>query len=180
MRTLKLKYNSLLQGDFKLGKLNFLYTFQVNCPGCFFYGFPVVNELFLKHKDKVNFLGLLTAFEDKYKEEFIRFTKFYNTNNLLSKFQELPEEVKENNYSETKEIEDGFDYELDANGNVKKDTAGNDIKIIKYKTIRCNVKELHQFKTARISGTIDYLDNYNNKLLKRPIGMRFGSPILTR
>ena len=77
-----------------------------------------------------------------------------------------PEEVKENNYSETKEIEDGFDYELDANGNVKKDTAGNDIKIIKYKTIRCNVKELHQFKTARISGTIDYLDNYNNKLLK--------------
>ena len=64
MRTLKLKYNSLLQGDFKLGKLNFLYTFQVNCPGCFFYGFPVVNELFLKHKDKVNFLGLSTAFED--------------------------------------------------------------------------------------------------------------------
>jgi len=77
-----------------------------------------------------------------------------------------PEEVKENNYVETKEIEDGFDYILDANGNVQKDTLGNDIKVVRYKTIRCNVKEIHQFKTARISGTIDYLDNYNNKLLK--------------
>lgn len=39
---------------------------------------------------------LLTAFEDKYKEEFIRFTKFYNTHNLLSKFRELPQDVKAN------------------------------------------------------------------------------------
>lgn len=77
-----------------------------------------------------------------------------------------PEEVKENNYTESKEIEDGFDYLLDANGNVQKDTLGNDIKVTKHKTIICHVKELHQFKTARISGTIDYLDNYNNKLLK--------------
>lgn len=37
---------------------------------------------------------LLTAFEEKYKEEFIRFTKFYNTHNLWSKFKELPENVK--------------------------------------------------------------------------------------
>ncbi|MCF7566958.1 tryptophan 2,3-dioxygenase family protein [Sabulilitoribacter arenilitoris] len=38
----------------------------------------------------------LTAFEEKYKEEFIRFTKFYNTHNLLSKFRELPKKVREN------------------------------------------------------------------------------------
>ncbi|MFD1616000.1 tryptophan 2,3-dioxygenase family protein [Gelatiniphilus marinus] len=37
----------------------------------------------------------LSAFEDKYKDEFIRFTKFYNTHNLLSKFRELPKAVKE-------------------------------------------------------------------------------------
>ena len=77
-----------------------------------------------------------------------------------------PEEVKQNMFTESKEIEDGFDYELDANGNVKKDTAGNDIKIIRYKTITCSVKEMHQRKTARISGTIDYIDNFSNKLLK--------------
>lgn len=39
---------------------------------------------------------LLTVFEERYKDEFIRFAKFYNTNNLWTKFKELPESVKEN------------------------------------------------------------------------------------
>ena len=38
----------------------------------------------------------LTVFEDKYKDEFIRFTKFYSTNNLYSKFKMLPKEAREN------------------------------------------------------------------------------------
>ena len=77
-----------------------------------------------------------------------------------------PEEVKQNAYVESREVEDGFDYQLDANGNVVKDTLGNDIKVIRYKMISCNVKEVVQLKTARVSGTIDYIDNFNNKLLK--------------
>ncbi|MDP5157470.1 MAG: tryptophan 2,3-dioxygenase family protein [Flaviramulus sp.] len=36
----------------------------------------------------------LKAFEDRYKDEFIRFTKFYYGNNLWSKFKALPEEAK--------------------------------------------------------------------------------------
>ena len=35
----------------------------------------------------------LTAFEDRYKEEFIRFTKFYQLNNLWSKFKGLPNDA---------------------------------------------------------------------------------------
>lgn len=77
-----------------------------------------------------------------------------------------PEGLKENNYSESKEIPDGFDYVLDASGNVVKDSLGNDVKTPKFKTITCNVKELHQHKTARISGTIDYFDNLTDKLIK--------------
>ncbi len=38
---------------------------------------------------------LLTVFEEKYKDEFIRFVQFYNTNNLWSKFKSLPEEVQD-------------------------------------------------------------------------------------
>jgi len=38
----------------------------------------------------------LTQFEEKYKDEFIRFTKFYQTNNLWAKFSELPKEAREN------------------------------------------------------------------------------------
>ncbi|WP_373294363.1 tryptophan 2,3-dioxygenase family protein [Algibacter mikhailovii] len=38
----------------------------------------------------------LTAFEERYKEEFIRFTKFYQTNNLWSKFKGLPSDAQTN------------------------------------------------------------------------------------
>ncbi|MCX7546404.1 tryptophan 2,3-dioxygenase family protein [Xanthomarina sp. F1114] len=38
---------------------------------------------------------LLTVFEERYKDEFIRFAKFYNTNNMWTKFKELPQEVRE-------------------------------------------------------------------------------------
>ncbi len=37
---------------------------------------------------------LLTTFEEKYKDEFIRFAEFYNTHNLWTIFKSLPEEVK--------------------------------------------------------------------------------------
>lgn len=39
---------------------------------------------------------LLKAFEEKYKIEFIAFTKEYNTINLYSKFKSLPQKVREN------------------------------------------------------------------------------------
>jgi len=38
----------------------------------------------------------LSAFEERYKDEFIAFTKFYYTNNLWSKYKELPKVSQEN------------------------------------------------------------------------------------
>ena len=38
----------------------------------------------------------LSAFEDRYKDEFIRFAKFYQINNLWSKFKSLPKEHQAN------------------------------------------------------------------------------------
>lgn len=64
MKKLRLEYSSLLQGEFSAGERNLLFVFQVNCPGCFFYGFPAMNELFKKYSAQINFLGLSTAFED--------------------------------------------------------------------------------------------------------------------
>lgn len=37
----------------------------------------------------------LTVFEQKYKDEFIRFAQFYNTHNLWTIFKSLPQDVKE-------------------------------------------------------------------------------------
>lgn len=77
-----------------------------------------------------------------------------------------PEAVKETAFTETKNIPDGFEYVLDANGNVKKDSAGNDIKKPKTKTISCNVIETYQNKKAIIAGSLDYINNSTGQLLK--------------
>jgi len=77
-----------------------------------------------------------------------------------------PEAVKEYNYQESKTVSDGWDYFLDKNGNVMKDTLGNDIKKEKFKTITCNVIEVHQFKKAIIGGTLDYVNNNTKQLVK--------------
>ncbi|MEL7002350.1 MAG: hypothetical protein AAFN93_06395 [Bacteroidota bacterium] len=64
MTKLRLKHSDLLQGGYQLAERNILFTFQVNCPGCFLYGIPVFNQLYEKYSSRMSFLGLSTAFED--------------------------------------------------------------------------------------------------------------------
>jgi hypothetical protein len=62
---IQLRIDRVLQGSFELKALNLLFVFQVNCPGCFRYGFPLVNKLHWKYRQSgLNVLGLSTAFED--------------------------------------------------------------------------------------------------------------------
>ena len=64
MQKLALHYDTLLSEKFELKNLNLLFVFQVNCPGCFLYGIPIVNRLYAQFKSQISFLGLSTAFED--------------------------------------------------------------------------------------------------------------------
>ncbi len=77
-----------------------------------------------------------------------------------------PEQSKEMYYSESKDVQDGWEYVLDSKGQVKKDSLGHDMKKPKYKTITCNVVETHLTKTARVGGSLDYWDNHSNQLYK--------------
>lgn len=82
-----------------------------------------------------------------------------------------PELIKEKTYTESKEIEDGFNYVLDENGNVMKDSLGNDIKIVRNVLISADVIEVYQTKTAEIFGTVSFFDVKNNRLLdQEPFG----------
>ena len=76
-----------------------------------------------------------------------------------------PERVHERAYTDEKEIEDGWDYVLDARGNVKKDSLGNDIKTPRKVWIRANVLEVYQTKAARLSGVVEIYDARGNTLL---------------
>ncbi|MEI7596650.1 MAG: hypothetical protein WCK02_12945 [Bacteroidota bacterium] len=77
-----------------------------------------------------------------------------------------PEQAKEIERTETKKVEDGYQYVLDAKGNVMKDSLGNDIKIQKYKDIQCFVTEHKLHKQSIISGSIDFMKLSNGQLMK--------------
>ncbi len=59
----------------------------------------------------------------------------------------------------------GYEYKLDENGNVVKDSLGNPVKVPKYKIFTCELKTYRQFKIAHIEGTIDYIDNATKQMI---------------
>jgi len=89
MKQFHLHYTTILQGDFQLHAYNLLFVFQVNCPGCFFYGIPLMNSLLQNPKNKaINFLGLSTAFED------FDFNTLAHTSNLIENGEMVGETYK--------------------------------------------------------------------------------------
>ena len=84
----------------------------------------------------------------------------------LKQIDVSPEFVKEERYTETREVEDGFDYVLDKKGNVMKDSLGNDIKVPRYVTLRCDVIETSLHKDAQVRGSLDIVDNNADRLIK--------------
>jgi len=69
-----------------------------------------------------------------------------------------------------REIEDGFQYVLDNNGNVMKDTLGNDLKVKKYKSVQCALIESIQRKECHIEADVGILStNPQQELKKDPL-----------
>jgi len=80
-----------------------------------------------------------------------------------------PEQIKEIHYSESREIQDGFQYLLDSKGNVMKDSLGNDIKVPKMVMIKCNVIEFHQFKSVVVGANISILNEKFSQFVHEPL-----------
>ncbi|SHM30936.1 hypothetical protein [Flavobacterium saccharophilum] len=103
MSKFHLNIQELVQGEFVMNKVNIAFVFQVNCPGCFIYGIPIMNELYRSFKDKIGFIGVATAFEDfEYNNKanlklllnngtLVGETKkYYTTNYGLSNYLDIP------------------------------------------------------------------------------------------
>jgi hypothetical protein len=65
-----------------------------------------------------------------------------------------PERIQERITTETREIEDGFEFVYNQDGSVKKDSLNNPIKQRRYVQVRAEVLEARQTKAARLGGTI--------------------------
>jgi hypothetical protein len=89
----------------------------------------------------------------------------------LTSIMVSPDETKDVDEVFTKKVSDGFDYVLDANGNVMKDTAGNDIKLQKFKEITCTLIETQQFKNVEIRGEVEIMSLDPERLIQQePFG----------
>ncbi len=99
-------------------------------------------------------------------------TKFdYYVNVIVKIVAVSPDQTVQRDSVIKKRVEDGFTYMLDKNGNVMKDSLGNDIKQKKYKTLQCALVETVQNKACRIDGDIEVIQLNPDKVVKKdPIG----------
>lgn len=69
-----------------------------------------------------------------------------------------PEQVNEKQFIKEKQVVDGYKYLEDENGNLVKDSLGNEIKVDNFKTVTCNYYQFTQQKLAQVTGTVSYID----------------------
>lgn len=85
-----------------------------------------------------------------------------------------PERINETEFRREKRIKDGWEYKLDRNGNVAKDSLGNDIKIDKYITVKARVMYTTQTKNVIVGGDVYYRNLEQNRDMDRhPLASEF-------
>jgi hypothetical protein len=76
-----------------------------------------------------------------------------------------PESLERQIIRESKEIQDGTRYDLDSDGNVKKDSLGNDIRVPNFVEVSAEVTEIVQQKSAYVSGALDIYELASDQLV---------------
>lgn len=83
----------------------------------------------------------------------------------LKRINISPERVSEKQLLREKQIVDGWKYQKDRNGNVAKDSLGNDIKIDNVINVKARFYEYHQFKSTQVLADVVYVDLKHNQTL---------------
>jgi len=91
----------------------------------------------------------------------------YEVKMNLMDIEVSPEYVREREYIDRKEIEDGFEYVLDDRGNVVKDSLGNDVKVPATRIIEAVIFESFQNKYAKVAGQLQIIDTRTGAFIRR-------------
>ena len=83
----------------------------------------------------------------------------------LKRINISPEQIKEREILREKEIVDGWEYKLDNDGNVVKDSLGNDIKLDQIVKVKARFLEFVQLKSSQVIADVVYIDSKSNTLL---------------
>jgi len=106
-----------------------------------------------------------------------RWTKYYSlapsnhtvdlvTEIEIREFAVSPEQERVREFQEKEEVQDGFEYFYDSNGNVAKDTLGNDIKKPRMVWVFADILEVQRTKAATVGGVIKFYDARTKELMK--------------
>ncbi len=82
--------------------------------------------------------------------------------NIYLKFKQInitPDQVREKEILEEKEIQDGYTYQRDAKGNIVRDTLGKPIKIPRMVKVQSRVHLYQQHKEAQLQSVVEIVDN---------------------
>jgi hypothetical protein len=101
---------------------------------------------------------------DTYENESVDYDYFVTLN--ITDINFSPERIEQKTYTESNEIEDGLRYELDENGNVRKDSLGNDIQVPNLVTVTAEVTESNQSKSAFVAGSLDFYELKSDQLIR--------------
>ncbi len=126
----------------------------------------VIPEFFDAEIRKVTLSDLNTRWInfDTWENENIDYDHFLVLN--ITEIAFSPETINNNSYSVLEEVQDGLRYELDQNGNVKKDSLGNDIRVPNIITVSAEITETRQLKTALVSGSLDFYETETDQLIR--------------
>lgn len=89
----------------------------------------------------------------------------YTVKLKLKQINISPERINERQFLRERDIVDGWEYLLDDNGNVAKDSLGNDIKVDKIITARARFFEVLQTKSAQVIANVVFTDLKENQVL---------------
>lgn len=89
----------------------------------------------------------------------------YEVGILLNQFVVTPQQVNTETVPQQARVKDGWEYVLDAKGNVMKDSLGNDMKRDKYITVQAEVKLFQQLKSGKIDGNVNIKNLKTNTVI---------------
>jgi hypothetical protein len=117
----------------------------------------IIPQEFMNNLNRIDANALNTTWTKYHlnSNDFITYDYFIEV--FVSNVDIGPEQVNNNSYVDKKQIQNGFQYVLDPNGNVAKDSSGNDVKELAHKNITATVYRTEQIKVGILAGVVNYV-----------------------
>ncbi|MEM0991864.1 MAG: hypothetical protein AAF847_09690 [Bacteroidota bacterium] len=104
---------------------------------------------------QLNTVGMNSFWKNYYTNYTSKVNFDYEAVLKIQHLEVSPGRLTEREFEESKAIQDGFEYVLDENGNVAKDTLGNDIKQPRQIIVSALVLESYQTKLASVTARLE-------------------------